>query len=205
MARRFSLESVGHSAAVFDADKLAWINRHYLREMAAERLVALALPYFTGAGLAADPSEEGRAYLASIVPMASGSVDRLEQIPDRLRFLFEFDPGRALADPEVAAVVAEPGARQVIAALAQEIAALPRLDRDRFRAAASTVKQTTGQRGKHLFHPIRVALTGEGGGPELDLAVPAIDRGAELDASAGIAPVLGCRERAAAFARALAE
>ncbi len=203
MARRFSLESVGHSAAVFDADKLAWVNRHYLREMPAERLVALALPYFAAAGVVADPSEDGLAYLASIVPMASGSVDRLEQIPDRLRFLFGFDPGHALGDPEVAAVVAEPGAREVIAALAREIAPLPRLDRDNFRAAAATVKQATGQRGKHLFHPIRVALTGEAGGPELDLAVPAIERGAELDARAGIAPVLGCRERAAAFARAL--
>jgi hypothetical protein len=53
-----------------------------------------------------------------------------------------------------------------------------------------------------LFHPIRIALTGEAGGPELDLAVPAIDRGAELPANAGLAPILGCRERAAAFAEA---
>ena len=48
-----------------------------------------------------------------------------------------------------------------------------------------------------------MALTGEAGGPELDLAVPAIDRGAELPASAGLAPILGCRERAAAFAEAV--
>ena len=55
-----------------------------------------------------------------------------------------------------------------------------------------------------MFHPIRVALTGEAGGPELDLAVPAIDRGAELSVSVGLAPIVGCRERAAAFARAIA-
>ena len=55
-------------------------------------------------------------------------------------------------------------------------------------------------KGKALFHPIRVALTGEGGGPELDLAVPAIERGAELPPGAGMAPILGCRERAVAFA-----
>ena len=39
-------------------------------------------------------------------------------------------------------------------------------------------------KGRALFHPIRVALTGEAGGPELDLAVPAIDRGAALPPSA---------------------
>ena len=50
---------------------------------------------------------------------------------------------------------------------------------------ADRVKERTGQKGKALFHPIRVALTGEGGGPELDLAVPAIDRGAQLLAGRG--------------------
>jgi len=51
--------------------------------------------------------------------------------------------------------------------------------------------------------PIRVVLTGRAEGPELDLAVPAIDMGAELPASAGIPKVIGNKERAAAFARAL--
>jgi hypothetical protein len=50
---------------------------------------------------------------------------------------------------------------------------------------------------------MRVALTGEAGGPELDVAVPAIDRGAGLPAGCGVAPIAGCRERAAAFAAAL--
>ncbi|MEW5984400.1 MAG: glutamate--tRNA ligase [Acidobacteriota bacterium] len=201
LSRRFSLESVGHSAAVFDADKLSWINRHYLREMSVDRLASLALPYFVEAGFAADPNEEGRRFLASLVPMAAGSVDRLEQVPARLRFLFAFDPVDSLRAPEVSEVVAEPGARDVILALASELATMPRLDRELFRAAAGRVRQATGQKGRHLFHPIRVALTGEAGGPELDMAVPAIDRGAELGERSGVAPIIGCRERAEAFAR----
>jgi len=48
-------------------------------------------------------------------------------------------------------------------------------------------------------------LTGESGGPELDLAVPAIDRGAALPASIGVAPITGCRERAAAFASVVSQ
>jgi nondiscriminating glutamyl-tRNA synthetase len=100
-------------------------------------------------------------------------------------------------------VLHEGGARDVIAALSEELDAAPRLDREAFRAAAARVRQRTGQKGRALFHPIRVALTGESGGPELDVSVPAIDRGAELPASAGVAPVIGCRERAAAFARVI--
>ena len=97
----------------------------------------------------------------------------------------------------------ERGARDVIRALAEELATAGRLDRESFRAAATRVKQRTGQKGRALFHPIRVALTGEAAGPELDLAVPAIDRGAELPRSAGVAPILGCRERAEMFARTI--
>ena len=62
---------------------------------------------------------------------------------------------------------------------------------------ANRVKERTGQKGRALFHPIRVALTGESGGPELDLAVPAIERGAALPADATVAPVIGCGDRAA--------
>ncbi len=76
----------------------------------------------------------------------------------------------------------------------------PLLDRESFRAAANRVKEKTGQKGRALFHPIRVALTGESGGPELDLAVPAMDRGAALPPDAGVARVLSARERAKAFA-----
>ena len=47
--------------------------------------------------------------------MAVGSVDRLEEIPDRLAFLFEYDAAVALERPAVADVLHEPGAREVIA------------------------------------------------------------------------------------------
>ena len=203
MARRFAIEDVGHSAGIFDLEKLAWMNRHYMKAAAPARLAAESLRYFTARGFVTRRSDEAMEYVSLILPMAVGSVDRLEEIPDRLRFLFEFDVTAALATREVAEVMDAPGAREVVVALADELRAAGRLDREAFRAAAAHVRQRTGQKGRALFHPIRVALTGEAGGPELDLAVPAIDRGAELPRSAGVALVLGCRERAEMFARPL--
>ena len=88
-------------------------------------------------------------------------------------------------------------------ALAEELAAAPRLDREKFRAIANQVKAKTGQKARALFHPIRIILTGRAEGPELDLAIPAIDRGAQLPPDAGIPTIVGCRERAAEFVRAL--
>jgi glutamyl/glutaminyl-tRNA synthetase len=203
LARRFALEAVGHSAGVFDEEKLAWVNRHYLRDGDQARLARLAVPFLQGSGVASALSPAALAFLEAAMPMATGSVDRLAQVPERLHFLFAFDPARTLAQADARHVVAEPGAREVIAALAEELAAEPRLTRDSFRAAAGRVRQRTGYKGKGLFHPIRLALTGEVAGPELDLAVPAIDRGAELPADSGLAPIVGCRERAAGFAGAI--
>jgi glutamyl/glutaminyl-tRNA synthetase len=113
--------------------------------------------------------------------------------------VFAFDPEAALRHPLISEELSDPAARGVIAALAAELASAPRLDRETFREAAGRVKAATGQKGKQLFHPIRLALTGETDGPELDLLVPAIDRGAELGPASGVATVIGCRERAARF------
>jgi glutamyl-tRNA synthetase/nondiscriminating glutamyl-tRNA synthetase len=203
LARRFSLEGVGLSAGVFDEEKLAWVNRHYLKTADARRIASLTLPHLKALGLARALNDEGMAFLVDVMPMATGSVDRIDEIPGRLRFLFDFDPERTLRKPDVAAIIEEPGAHAVVAALAEELAGAGRLNRERFRAVAGAVRQRTGQKARALFHPIRVALTGEAGGPELDLAVPAIDRGAELGADAGFAPIVGCRERAVSFAAAV--
>ena len=82
MARRFRLEAVSHSAGVFDPAKLAWINRHYMKESDPGRLTREASKYFTRAGFVSDATDTASTYLQSLLAMAIGSVDRLEEIPD---------------------------------------------------------------------------------------------------------------------------
>ncbi len=203
LARRFSLDRVGHSAGVFDEEKLAWVNRHYLKSIDPVRLAELSVPYFTQAGVRMTPDDQGIEFLASAMAMASSSVDRLNQLPARLAFLFDFDVDRTLADASAQSEVGTAEGRAVLKSLAEELATSPRLTRESFREVAGKVRAKTGQKGRALFHPIRIALTGRNDGPELDLALPAIDRGADLPRSAGLPSVVGNRERAAAFAAAL--
>jgi nondiscriminating glutamyl-tRNA synthetase len=203
LARRFSLEDVGRSAGVFDEEKLAWANRHYMKSADPGRIAELSVPYFAEAGVAMRPDPRALEFLASAMPMASASVDRLSEVPGRLAFLFSYDAAAALRDPQTLGEMAAAEARAVVRTLAEELAAAPRLDKEGFREAANRVRARTGQKGKALFHPIRVVLTGRSEGPELDLAVPAIDRGAELPPDAGVPAILGNRERADRFARAL--
>jgi nondiscriminating glutamyl-tRNA synthetase len=203
LARRFALEDVGHSAGVFDEEKLAWVNRHYLKIADLMRLAELSVRYFNETGVPMSPDRRGLEFLASALTMANVSVDRLNQVPARLALLFAYDAEAALRDPDVASEMRGEAARAVVKALAEELATAPRLDRDAFRAVANQVKVRTAQKGKALFHPIRIALTGRPDGPELDLAVPAIDRGAELPPDAGIPKIVGNRERAAEFVKSL--
>lgn len=176
MAPRFDVTRVSHSAAVFDIDKLAWMNRHYMKTCAPDRLVELALPWFVAAYPDGQPARPAfHAAVAAVLPLAVGAVDRLEELPDRVRFVFAWDDAEARR-----LLSAEPDGARAVAAFAAAIADQGALTRESFRAAAATARAATGIKGKVLFHPIRVALTGLDSGPELDLAIPAIDEVATL-------------------------
>ena len=90
LAPRFRLQDVGHSAGVFDVDKLAWVNRHYLKAAAPDRLARLSLPYLRQREWVSEPTPSDLEFLERIIPAAAGSVDRLEQVPARLGFLFDY-------------------------------------------------------------------------------------------------------------------
>jgi nondiscriminating glutamyl-tRNA synthetase len=203
LAKRFRLEDVGTSAGIFDFEKLAWVNRHYLKLASPVRLAALSVAHLKNAGWLLDPLPQDLAFLAQVVPAVAASVDRLDQVPARLKFLFDYSAERALGNPVIRAESV--AARAVVDALAEVLAsAPPMLDRDAFRATAARVKDKTGQKGKALFHPLRLVLTGESEGLELDVAVPAIEHGAQLEqAGSGFVEILSARERAEQFAALL--
>jgi glutamyl/glutaminyl-tRNA synthetase len=177
---------------VFDEDKLAWANRHYLKLCAPERLAALSEPYLRERGfLVSEPTGESKAWLEWILPNVAGSVDRLPQVADRVESVFRW---RAPAIPDAEETIVAPVLAEVLLDTA------PLVDRETFRTAANRVKERTGLKGKALFHPIRTILTGAQEGPELDVIVPAIDRAVDVP---GLAFVISCKDRAAAVANLL--
>src|SRR6188474_325425 len=101
VAARFRLQDVGHSAGVFDIEKLAWVNRHYLKLASPVRLAALSVAHLKNAGFLIEPTPKDLAFLAQVVPSVAAAVDRLEQVPLRLKFLFDYSAERALADPSI--------------------------------------------------------------------------------------------------------
>lgn len=201
LARRFRVAAVNRSAGVFDPDKLAWMNRHYQRQAAPDRLVDLLLPGLEADGAIRARTDEGRAFVASLLPLVAGAVDRLQDAPARLRAVFHYPDEQGLEAVATALLADTPEAPAVVEGLARALSGHVRLTRDGFRDVAQVVRQQTGVKGRALFHTVRVALTAADSGPELDLLIPAIDVGAEMGESSGIRPSPGCRERAARFHR----
>ncbi len=190
----FDLKRVNRSPAVFDLEKFNWVNRNHLKQTDQNRLVDLAIPYLQEQGWLgpADPSHELREWLADVLAALIGQLDRMDELVNAARLIFEFHPETDLADETVRAILDEPGAVEVIDRFQVALSSFGSLDRETYREALKQVKTETGQKGKGLFHPIRLALTARSSGPELDKLVPIFERGSKLGLPHA---VLGVRER----------
>ncbi len=189
LVERFRIDQAAKSPAEFNYEKLYWLNRHYLKEAHPERVLELARPFFPQV----PRTEAGGSWLAAVVNLLLPSVDCPAQLPDRAALVFEYSAKAAREDPENRQVLDAPGASEVLDSF------LPRALEGNdnfttgFREIMAAVKQETGQKGKHLFHPVRVALTGRASGPELDRLIPLLEAGSAL----GL--VKGPRERLREF------
>ena len=181
LVAQFSLEHITKSPAVFDTDKLHWLNRHYMKECPPARLVALAVPYLEKVGyLAGHPGADVLAWVESVLAAVVKNINSLSQLPEAVRVIFEFDVERARATPEFQELLADPGARAVLKAFIPKVLIENPLTYERFREIAKSVQKETGKKGKDLFHPIRVAVTGAASGPELEKLVPIYEAGSKL-------------------------
>ncbi|HUI44043.1 MAG TPA: glutamate--tRNA ligase, partial [Terriglobia bacterium] len=204
LVEQFSLDRITKSPAVFDQEKLNWLNRQYLKEAAPRRLAELAVPVLKRAGYLAAPATEAvLAWIERVVEAVLKNVDQLSQLPAAAKVIFEYDARRAADDPETRPVLDESPAREVLArfiprVLQSDASGEGTFTYERFREITREVQRETGTKGRDLFHPIRVALTGAASGPELEKLIPLFEAGSRLQLGH---PVKSVRERLAEFAK----
>jgi nondiscriminating glutamyl-tRNA synthetase len=214
LIKEFSLERVTPSPAVFDMEKLYWLNRHYIKEAPPERIERLAGPFFMSSigelpvpqDATASSSEASvvTEWFAKVTQLLAPSVDRLDQLPEKASLIFNYDPRAALSAPDNAEVLALPNTDAVLTRFAYKIledesAREARLTSELFKKIVNEVKAETGAKGKDLFHPIRIVITGSHSGPEFDKLIPILEEGSRLPLPKH---VLSVRERVEAFAKA---
>jgi nondiscriminating glutamyl-tRNA synthetase len=198
LIKEFKIERVTASPAVFDFDKLNWLNRHYLKLAEPARLTELAWPYFLTANLLPAKSTNSISdWFARLLALFVPAINRLDQLPEKTLFVFRLDPATAKAEPENAELLATQSSHKVLTSLAERVKANSApVTAEQFKAWMNEIKTETGVKGKELFHPVRIALTGSHSGPEFDKLIPLIEEGSTLNLPEHIPSV---RERVRVF------
>lgn len=193
-ARVFEMDRISPSPAVFDRTKLEWLNGEYLAEWTHEQIAgAIFDELVESRGIATSP--ETRSWVIDAVELVRGGATSLGAIASQLGFFFDWDVRVALSNPEVLETIRSEGARSVVTSLMEDLEQHgPPRDVEEFQEMASRVKEASGGKGKGLFMPLRIALTGQAHGPELKFAVPLLSRGGSIEGLPVVGPVERVRE-----------
>jgi len=164
MISSFSLDRAGKSGAIFDEDKLRWLNGIYIRQGELHGLTERLLPFIRAAGYH-DVDTLDRTWLERVIDAVRGDLTTLSDIGDQMDIFFD---DRYALSGEARQVLREEQALNVVRVLKESLDHLP-FSADRFyQQILENVRRKTGARGKKLFMPIRAAVTGKTRGPELD-------------------------------------
>jgi glutamyl-tRNA synthetase len=153
LIEKFSLERVSRSPAVFDEQKLSWMNGHNIRELDPDELARRTAEYMEREGIpgAAHPQ------LSQAVAAVQDKVSTLAEIPRLVGFAFgpvEID--QAAWDK----VMGKDGASEALAAARETLATVEPFDEQHVEQALRAVAERLGVKPGALFQPLRVALTG---------------------------------------------
>ncbi|MDQ0195997.1 glutamate--tRNA ligase [Paenibacillus wynnii] len=165
----FNTDRLSKSPAVFDTNKLAHLNNHYIKHADPERIAALAIPHLQKAGrLPEKLNEEEEAWAKSLVALYQEQMNSASDIVGLSEMFFR---SHLELDSEGAQILAESQVPEVLSALLAKIEGTEEFTSAHMAVLIKEVQKETGHKGKALFMPIRVALTGQTHGRDLNVTI----------------------------------
>ena len=161
LIEEIDLDRITKSAAVFNIDKLNWMNGCYIRQATVERLTQLAIPYFKRKNFPIADAEK----ITAIVSVLQEKIDYLEQIADQAIIFFQEKVN--IENAEAKSMIRQDSTQKIFWSFLRELDVIEHIDRDIFRRIMKAVQTETGIMGKNLWMPVRIALTGFMHGPDL--------------------------------------
>jgi glutamyl-tRNA synthetase len=161
LIKEFDFQRMSQSPAIFDTNKLNWMNGHYIRTMDIHRLVELAVPFLRANDIDTEDTEN----LTKIISLIRDSVENLAQLSEAAKPFFQ--EIQYPTDGQAIAASSKDSSQKVYWAFLRHLRNFNRIDAAIFRKIMKQVQKETGVMGKDLWLPIRVALTGKLNGPEL--------------------------------------
>ncbi len=163
MVAGFALERASKSGAIFDEEKLRWLNAIYIRNCPTENLVSRLRPFLEEADYKTDTIDP--AWLNSVVELIKNDLVTLADVKNHIDIFFD---NKFNFSTEAKQLLEKEGSILVVQTFAEYLQADAKAAEEIYPAAMKYVKEKTGAKGKDLFMPIRAALTGRLHGPELD-------------------------------------
>ena len=148
----FDLNTVTPSPAVFDFQKLSWLNGVHLRELSPKEYADRVVEYVRDAGLDWDEEVVRRA-----APLVQEKIEKLDQFPDYTRFFFE----------EVSPAVPLDGAGPVLEQAEQTLAGVEPFEAEPIERELRSLAERLELKPREAFQPIRIAVTGSKVSPGL--------------------------------------
>jgi len=165
----FDAARLSKSPALFDQNKLAWMNNQYIKKADFDKVIELALPHLVKAGLVKENrSSEEDHWVHNLIGLYQEQMSCGADIVSLSTLFFSEE---IEYDEEAKEVLSGEQVKEVLSAFKEELDALSDWTADNIKAAIKKVQKATGQKGKNLFMPIRVAATGQTHGPDLPKAI----------------------------------
>jgi len=158
--KKFSLKRVKKTPAIFDYEKLLWMNQQYIKALREERLAALLAEYLPDRIKA-----RGDGFIRGLARLYRVRIKKLSEIVNAADFLISENV--RYDEESLKRFVADDRKRKMLADVA---ALLERLERWEHREIEKVVRGYAKERGfeaKDVIHPMRVALTGRAASPGL--------------------------------------
>ncbi|NEU26088.1 glutamate--tRNA ligase [Paenibacillus polymyxa] len=175
----FDPNRLSKSPAVFDTNKLAYLNNHYIKKADPERIASMAIPHLQAAGLLPNElSAEQQDWAKALVRLYQEQMTSASDIVALSELFFR---SHLELDTDAAAVLAEEQVPDVLRAFAAKVETSEEFTAPQMAKLIKEVQKETGFKGKQLFMPIRVALTGQTHGRDLNETIYLLGRDKVLD------------------------
>ncbi|HUO46455.1 MAG TPA: glutamate--tRNA ligase [Acidimicrobiia bacterium] len=168
----FDLKRVSKNPAVFDVEKLAWLNGEYIRAMPAEEFTTQVRP-FLEEGLGRTLSDDEWQLFDSVAPLVQERIKFFTEAAGQVAFLFTDDLVYDHASWEkVMTFEAEP----VLSAASARLEQLEDWNHESLEAALRGMLDELGLNARKGLQPLRVAITGSSVSPPLFESIAALGR-----------------------------
>ena len=158
LTEKFSLDGVNKAGAIFDIEKLQWMNLQFLKQMPIDEFISLARPHLPLV------SDEVNDYERAAIDL---SRDRIFHLSDIEAATLSFWSDEFPTEEKAAAKHFSPEAGANLHRLHDRLAGLEAWNHDAIEAALRDEAESLGVKPAALIHPARLAVSGRGVGPSV--------------------------------------